>query len=114
MSERRAIKRRNFCYYMRVLEDANQQTVGYLADITPRGFRLDSSQAWPEDKEMRLRVELTSDVSPKTHIVFQARSKWCRPDTLDPFSFNIGFEIVNISSGDGEIFQRIVEKYALP
>lgn len=114
MSEKRALKRRSFSYYMRVLDDSSRQTVGYMADISPHGFKLDCSTAIPDEKDLRLRVELTSDFSTRTYVTFLARSKWCRPDNLDPFSFNVGFEIVSISPVDEEIFLRIVDRYAAP
>jgi len=114
MPERRTTPRRNFSYYMRVVEDTTQQLVGHLSDISPRGFKLDCSQAISEEKDFRLRMDLTNDVSDKPYIVFTARSKWSRPDSTDPFVHNVGFEIINISLADGQIFQRVVEKYGSP
>ena len=114
MVERRNLQRRSFSYYMRVVDDASAQLVGHLADISPRGFKLDCSQTLPAEKDFRLRMDLTSDVSDKPFISFIARCKWCSPDSMDPFVYNAGFEIVHISLSDGEIFQRIVEKYGSP
>lgn len=114
MAERRNLERRNFTYYMRVVDDLSGQLVGHLADISPRGFKLDCSQALSIGKDFRLRMDLTSDVADKPFIVFTARSKWTHPDSMDPFVHNVGFEIVNISLVDGQIFQRIVEKYGSP
>ncbi len=111
MPERRTTPRRNFSYYMRVVDDMTQQLVGHLSDISLRGFKLDCSQALPAEKDFRLRMDLTSDISDRPSIVFTARSKWCRPDSIDPFINNVGFEIINISIVDGQIYQRIVEKY---
>ena len=114
MVERRNLQRRSFSYYMRVVDDASGQLVGHLADISPRGFKLDCSQTLPVNKDFRLRMDLTSDVADRPYITFTARSKWSSPDSMDPFVFNTGFEIVHISMSDGEIFQRIVEKYGSP
>jgi hypothetical protein len=44
-------------------------------------------------------------------MVFIARSKWCRRDHVDPFTFNVGFEIINMAPGDMLIFQRMFDKY---
>ncbi|GAB4492778.1 MAG: hypothetical protein Fur0016_27560 [Anaerolineales bacterium] len=114
MPERRTTPRRKFSYYMRVMDDVTEQLVGHLADISPRGFKLDCSQAFPDEKDFRLRMDLTSDISDKPYIVFTARSKWCKPDSTEPFVYNVGFEIINISLSDGKIFQTIVEKYGSP
>jgi hypothetical protein len=44
-------------------------------------------------------------------MVFVARSKWCEVDPLDPFIYNVGFQLVNISPGDLDIFHRMMETY---
>jgi hypothetical protein len=110
--ERRVLKRRRFTYYMRVLDNSTQQPVGYLANISEKGFQLDSPQQVAVNKDFSFRLDLTPDVSDKNFITFSARSRWCRPDESDPFSFNAGFQIVGISPHDNEIYQRIVTKYA--
>lgn len=113
MTERRTTPRRNFAYYMCV-DETTQQLAGHLADISPRGFKLDCSQPLPLEKDFRLRMDLTSDVSDRPYIVFTARSKWGQPDATDPFVHNVGFEIGQISPADEQIFQNIVERYGSP
>jgi len=51
-------------------------------------------------------------VSDKTFINFVARSKWCKPDVIEPYLFDVGFKIMNINPQDAEIIRRIAEKYA--
>jgi hypothetical protein len=111
MGERRNTNRRNFGYYMQVVDDRTQELVGHLADISPRGFKLDSPHVVPTGNDFRLRLSLTSDVASKSYMVFIANSRWCKPDPLDPTAYNIGFEIKNIAPDDNQIFQQIVEKY---
>ena len=111
MPERRETHRRRFAYYMRVLDDANLDLVGHLADISARGFKLDCSKALPLEKDFRLRMDLTADVSDRPHITFSARSKWCKADVNDPFLYNVGFEIMSIGGSEAEVFNRIVQKY---
>jgi hypothetical protein len=110
-SERRHSNRRKFSYYMQVLNDDTQELVGHLTDISPRGFKLDSSMTLPTGVEYPLRMELTSDMADRPYMVFLARTKWCSEDRLMPNIFNIGFEIVEILPEDAEIFARILEKY---
>jgi hypothetical protein len=109
--ERRVIKRRKFGYYMRVLDNVQHELIGYLSDISPRGFKLDSTRPLVVNRDYSLRLDLTPEVSDKSFIIFTARSKWSNPDPTDPNSFIQGFEIVNISVHDAEIFQHMVEKY---
>ncbi len=110
-TERRKLSRRNFSYYMRIMDEASGQLVGHLVDISTGGFKLDCAQAIPPNKDFRLRIELSNDVAPKDFMVFSARSKWCRADAIDPTSFNVGFQITNMMPSDFEIFNRIFERY---
>jgi len=111
---RRLDERRKFGYYMRVLDNSTQELVGYLADISPHGFKLDSKQALQVNKDYSFRLDLTAEISEKPYIVFVARTKWTQPDSTDPYAHNDGFQIVNIAPRDEEIFQRIVVKYGTP
>ena len=56
-------------------------------------------------------MNLTSEVADKPFMVFVARSKWCKVDPLDPYIYNVGFQLIHISPGDLEIFNRMMEKY---
>ncbi|MBI5935515.1 MAG: PilZ domain-containing protein [Chloroflexi bacterium] len=110
-TEKRKLSRRNFSYYMRVLDETSGQVIGHLSDISTGGFKLDSSRAIPINMDFRLRVELTNEVANKSFMIFLARSRWCHPDPIDPTSFNVGFQITNMAPSDFEIFSRMFEKY---
>ncbi len=110
-AEKRKLSRRNFSYYMRVMDEVNGQLVGHLSDISTGGFKLDSTSAIPNNKDYRLRIELTNEVANKNFMVFMARSKWCHKDPIDPTAFNVGFQITNMAPSDFEIFSRMFEKY---
>jgi hypothetical protein len=111
MANKRKVGRRDFTYYMPVTDDATKQLVGYLSDISTGGFKLDSLTQIPPGQDFRLHIELTSEIADKNSMVFIARSKWCHRDHVDPNTFNVGFELINISPGDMAIFQRMFEKY---
>ncbi|HSO11856.1 MAG TPA: PilZ domain-containing protein [Anaerolineales bacterium] len=112
MANKRKLARREFTYYMQVKDEATKQIIGYLSDISTGGFKLDCPQKLPVGQDFRLQIELTAEVADKTTLVFIARSKWCHVDHVDPTSFNVGFEIVNMAPSDRVIFQRIFEKYS--
>jgi len=87
------------------------ELVGHLVDISAQGFRLESLRAIPVNKDFPLRIELPRDVTDKPYMVFIARSKWCRPDRIDPTLFDAGFEVVEMLPADAEIFRLIFERY---
>ena len=75
-AEKRKRDRRNFSYYMRIMDEANGKLVCHLADISTGGFKLDCSTTLPANKDFRLRIELTNEVANKSFMVFTARSRW--------------------------------------
>jgi hypothetical protein len=107
----RKLNRREFTYYMQVTDDITKQLVGYLSDISTGGFKLDCDKQLPIGQDYRLSIQLTAEIADKTSMIFIARTKWCHPDHIDPTSFNVGFEIINMSPSDALIFQRMFEKY---
>jgi c-di-GMP-binding flagellar brake protein YcgR len=111
MADKRKIDRREFTYYMQVTDDVTKQLIGYLTDISTGGFKLDSPKQIPPGQDFRMHIDLTADVADKNAMVFIARSKWCRPDHIDPNTYNVGFEIMNMSPSDMIIFQRMFDKY---
>jgi len=111
MNERRNLERKEFSYYMRLVDNDTQELVGHLMDISSGGFKLDSSTPIPINKDFRLRMDLTSEVADKPTMTFVARSKWCEVDPLDPFVYNVGFQLINIAPGDLNIINRMMEKY---
>ena len=111
MANKRKINRRDFTYYMPVTDDLTKKLLGYLSDISTGGFKLDSQKEIKPGQDFRLHIDLTAEIADKTSMVFIARSKWSRRDHVDPNTFNVGFEIINISPSDMAIFQRMFEKY---
>jgi hypothetical protein len=109
--ERRHLKRRNLSYYLPVIDNSNQEVLGHLVDISSNGLMMDSKKPIPTELVFTLRLDLMEDLANKPFIEFVARSKWCRPDSIQPYLFNAGFQIVNISPEDIEIVKRIAEKY---
>jgi hypothetical protein len=110
-AKRKRQERKDFSYYMQLTNFETQELVGHLADISSGGFKLDSSKPIPPNTDIKFHMQLTNEVANKSYMVFIARSKWCKVDPLDPFCYNVGFQIINISPADIEIFKRIMEKY---
>ncbi len=110
-AEQRRQSRKDFRYYMQVFDMDTQKLLGHLADINSGGFKLDTQNPIPINKDFRLRLDLTSEIAHKPGMIFVARSRWCKVDPFDPFSYNVGFQLIKISSEDVEIFNRMMEKY---
>jgi hypothetical protein len=111
LSKHKRSERKDFSYYMQLFNNETQELIGHLADISSGGFKLDCPTLIPPNTDIQFRLNLTSEVANKPYLVFAARSKWCKVDPLDPFCYNVGFQLISISSGDIEIFNRMREKY---
>jgi len=111
MSEKRSENRKDFSYYMQLTDADTKSMVGHLADISSGGFKLDCDKEIPVNKAYRFRLELTKDISDKQFMVFQARSKWCKADPIDPFVFNVGFHIIDMRPEDLDIIIRVVQLF---
>jgi hypothetical protein len=111
MADKRKIDRRSFTYYMQVKDEGTKQVIGYLSDISSGGFKLDCPNEIPPGRDFRMHLDLTPEIADKNSMVFIARSKWAKRDYVDPNTFSVGFELVNIDPSDMVIFQRMFEKY---
>lgn len=111
--ENRKNERRSFTYYMQVLDASTSMLIGHLADIGDEGFKLDSLKPIAVEKDFRLFINLSKEISDKTTLTFAARSKWCKQDPSDPTSYIVGFLIGNMSQADRDIFHRMFEKYGV-
>jgi hypothetical protein len=110
-TERRGVIRRNFSYYMRVMDEATGSLIGHFSDISTGGFKVDSSKPIPINTNYRLRIDQTGEISNKSYITFTARSKWCNVDPFDPNLYNVGFHITEMLPGDFDIFIKMFTTY---
>ena len=113
VAERRGQERKDFSYWMQVVDNSNEEILGHLIDISHEGFRLQSQNPIPLKKDFRFGMEVPPDLADQPSIVFIARSKWCQIDPYDPAVYNVGFQLINISYGCYEIFKRMMEKYGM-
>jgi PilZ domain len=111
MGERRRTKRQKISYYIQVMDSTTSKVIGNLANVSKAGIMIDGLQPLPIDEEIRVRMDTTPEVANVLHIDFIARVKWCQMDSSSPGIYDIGMELVNISSINAGILDRIAEKY---
>lgn len=109
--EQRRNERRDFTYYMKMTDANTGAHLGYIVDISTSGFKLDSEKPLPVGRDFRVQLELSGEISPKSTMIFTARSMWCMPDTIYPNTFRIGFQVVGMAPGDTIIYHRMYEQY---
>jgi len=112
-NDKRKLERKNFAYYMRVMNESTGDLVGQLGDISSGGFKLESSKPIPLGEIFFLRIDQTGEISKKSYITFKARTRWCQKDPYDPTIYNVGFQIVEMSPGDFDIFVTMFNTYGV-
>ena len=112
--EHRKMERRNSSYYIPVADADSSKQIGIITDISLRGFKLDSQKPIPNGQVSHFRLGLTTEIAPRAFLEFSGRSRWCRPDDIEPSIYNVGFEIFNMPPGDALVYQRVFEKYGSP
>ena len=110
-TERRKLARRNFSYYMRVMDESTGNLIGHLSDISTNGFKLDSPKPLPLKVDFRLRIDQTGEISNKSYMSFSAGALWCQLDQFDPNIYNVGFQIVSMTPSDYDIFLKMFNTY---
>jgi hypothetical protein len=110
-SQRNRPQRKDFSYYMLIMDAESKEIVGHLADISSGGFKLDTRKPLPANQDFRFLMNLPSEVASKPFMVFGARSRWCQVDPLDPCAYNVGYQLTHIFPEDLEIINRMMEKY---
>ena len=111
VSEKRRLERRIVTYYIPVTDVGTSKLIGVILDISPRGFKLDCREQIPAGHVNNFRIELPSDFGSQSSLSFSGRSKWCHRDYIDPSSYNVGYEFVNVSPNNAQLLQNIFEKY---
>jgi hypothetical protein len=98
---------------MRVMDESTGSLVGHFSDISTGGFKLDSIKPVPISMDYRLRIDQTGEISNKSYITFKARARWCNVDAFDPNLYNVGFQIIEMTPGDYDIFVKMFSTYGV-
>ena len=85
--------------------------MGHLMDISTVGIMMDCKRNIPSGQRYNLRLDLMETIGDRSSIRFSVQCKWCRSDKIQPYLFNAGFRIIQISESDLEVIRSIAEKY---
>src|SRR6187200_7953 len=58
-------QRKDFSYYMQILDASTKEIVGHLADISSGGFKLDSRKSVPVNQDVRFLMNLPGEIASK-------------------------------------------------
>jgi hypothetical protein len=96
---------------MRALDKDTGELVGQISDISTGGFKLESSKPIPTGLTMSLCIDQVNQISAKTFITFTARTRWCDRDPYDPTIYNVGFQLLEMTPADYDVFVKMFNSY---
>lgn len=110
-NNKRKLPRRNFSYYMRVLDKNTGELIGQISDVSTGGFKLESAKTVAVGLTMELCIDQMSQISERSFIVFSARTRWCERDPYDPTIYNVGFQLLDMTPADYDVFVKMFNAY---
>jgi hypothetical protein len=110
--EQRKMRRKDLSYYLPVTEPGSSVQIGIIVDVSPLGFKLESQKPILPGEILHFRIDLSGGIGPSKSVVFVGRSKWYHPDLIDPSTYIVGFEIMDMSPEEVHKFHRALEEYA--
>jgi len=111
--EKRKLKRRHLLYYLSVIDDKTNQTLGRLVDITTHGLKLLSEDPIKSETDYNLTLILPEEIEQLNQISFKARSKRCDEGTISDF-YTTGFQFSTIGNSEQLIIERLINEYEFP
>ncbi len=94
---RRQVDRKYLVFYLRVFDGMSTNVIGHVVNISSKGVMLLSDNPTPVNEEYRLRMRLPSEIIDRGEIIFNATSRWCKPD-VNPDFYLTGYQIYDLSS----------------
>ena len=113
MQNRRKSKRVYLVLATRVFNHETGKVLGQLANLTSDGAMIIGEAPLVIGKLYRLQMKLSKDVFSKSHLDFEARCIWSKPETIAPQFFKSGLQFVKINSKDLQIMAQIMKEYEL-
>ena len=105
----RSVKRRHLIYYLRVMDRDTEELLGFLVDITTKGFMVMSEKPIQTGKIFHLKILRATDSEEKQFLFFDARTKWSERSVNSEF-YDTGFELVNVTPDDFEEIEKIIDE----
>ena len=105
----RSMKRRHLIYYLKVLDRTTEELLGFLVDITTKGFMVMSEKPIEKDTVFHLKILRATDSEEKQFLFFDAKSKWSERSVNSEF-YDTGFELVNVTPDHFAEIEKVIEE----
>jgi hypothetical protein len=94
MHELRKEPRKHLLYYLKIFDYHTQALIGYLVDISHKGFLISTLNPMEPEQPYRLAVEDPCFGQKLVFVAVEAKCRWCKSDAKDGL-FVAGFKVDN-------------------
>jgi hypothetical protein len=110
--ELRALTRRRIIGRVAIYNQATDELLGYIADITVAGLKLISNRPVKTGESFHLRMVLPEENFSGMQVGLTAKSIWTGED-ISSNGFATGFRITDLAPATEEIIRDLIEKLAV-
>ncbi|MCK5405314.1 MAG: PilZ domain-containing protein [Desulfobulbaceae bacterium] len=103
----RTLKRRHLIYYLEVYDEASEELLGHLVDITTSGIKIVSKKPIDMGKVFKMRMSLPDGYFKENEVHFEGKSKWSGND-INPDFYDTGFEVPNLDKDVRKIIIKLI------
>ncbi|MDH3359509.1 MAG: PilZ domain-containing protein [Desulfobulbaceae bacterium] len=107
MDEQTRMQRRHLIFYLEVYDDATDELLGHLVDLTTTGLKLVSKNAIPDGKEFTMRMTLPEDYFEEKILRFKATSRWSN-NSVNPDFYDTGFQVAKLDRDTIDIIVKLI------
>jgi len=113
MKDRRTFKRNYLVLSTRVFEQGTGKLLGQLGNLTSEGTMIIGEAPLNVGRVYRLHMNLSKALFHTSHLDFEARCIWSRPEMIAPQFYKSGLQFTKIKPKDVQIMAQIVKEYEL-
>ena len=104
----RNLQRRHLIFYLEVYDDATDELLGHLVDLTTKGLKLVSKNTIPDGKTYTMRMTLPEDYFEEKILRFEATSRWCT-NAVNPDFYDTGFQVDDLDKNTIDIVGKLIQ-----
>ncbi|MDH3392549.1 MAG: PilZ domain-containing protein [Desulfobulbaceae bacterium] len=104
----RNLQRRHLIFYLEVYDDATNELLGHLVDLTTKGLKLVSKEAIATGKTYTMRMTLPEDYFEEKTLRFKATSRWCT-NAVNPDFYDTGFQAEDLDRDTIDVVVKLIQ-----
>jgi hypothetical protein len=112
MNEKRQYRRRSLVYNLQVVDKNTGDIVGRVANLSPEGLMLITTDRLVKDMQLELSMALPEKIFNRDRIECAAKCTWCKRNATTDF-YEAGLQLFGVTDRDIEAIVALITKYRL-